>query len=117
MINWKHTRTLILSYRIILGLFSWSILILMFVRTALNQADALSGFLSGLYSYRYYTMQTNLLAAIWLTLAVIFHFNSDRLKKIEGVLKGGITIYILITFLGLYKELSIIAYPKKVIKI
>ncbi len=106
MFNWKHFRKLVFSYRIILGLFTWLVLILMFVRTARGQIDALSGFIAGLRSYRYYTMQTNLLAAIWLTLAVIFHFNSDRLKKVEGALKGGITIYILITFLGFAIMLS-----------
>ena len=100
MINWKHFRKLVFSYRLILGLFVWSILILMFVRNARGQIDALSGFLAGIKSYRYYTMQTNLLVAIWLTLAVVFNFNSDRLKKVEGALKGGITIYIIITFLG-----------------
>lgn len=111
MFNWKHFRKLVLCYRIILGLFAWSVLILMFVRTALDQVDALSGFLAGIKSYRYYTMQTNLLAAIWLTLAVIFHFNSNRLKKVEGALKGGITIYILITFLGYAIMLSSLYKP------
>lgn len=111
MFNWKHFRKLVLGYRIILGLFAWSVLILMFVRTALDQVDALSGFLAGIKSYRYYTMQTNLLATIWLTLAVIFHFNSNRLKKVEGALKGAITIYILITFLGYAIMLSSLYNP------
>lgn len=111
MFNWKHFRKLVFSYRIILGLFTWSVLILMFVRTAKTQVDVLSGFLAGIRSYRYYTMQTNLLVAIWLTLAVIFHFNSNRLKKVEGALKGGITIYITITFLGYAIMLSSLYNP------
>jgi len=111
MINWKYYKKLVLSYRIILGLFTWAILILMFVRTALTKPDALSGFIAGITSYRYYTMQTNLLAAIWLTCAVIFHSNFERLKKIEGVFKGAITIYILITFLGFAIMLSSLYTP------
>ena len=99
MRDWKYIRTLILIYRIILGLLTWTTLILMFVNSAIKQTDALSGFISGLSTYRYYTMQTNLFAALWLTLAIIFHGNPKKLNKIKGVLKGAITIYISITFI------------------
>ncbi|NHK32480.1 MAG: hypothetical protein FK730_14095 [Asgard group archaeon] len=115
MRDWKYTRTLILIYRIILGLLTWITLILMFVSGAIKQADALSGFISGISAYRYYTMQTNLFAAIWLTLAIIFHRMPNRLNKIKGVLKGAITIYITITFIVYAIMLSSLYNPTAIL--
>ncbi|NHJ49375.1 MAG: hypothetical protein FK733_16415 [Asgard group archaeon] len=109
--DWKHTRTLILSYRIIFGLLVWITLILMFVKSAMSKADALTGFIAGISSYRYYTMQTNLFAAIWFTLAIIFHWKPDKLNKIKGVLRGAITIYITITFVVFAIVLSSMYQP------
>ncbi len=115
MKDWKHTRTLIFIYRILLGLLVWTTLILMFVSSAIEQTNVLSGFISGISMYKYYTMQTNLFVAIWLTLAIIFHNKNKRLNRIRGVFKGAITIYITITFIvfiimlrTLYNPLSII---------
>jgi len=70
----------------------------MFYDSASKYPEALDGFLRGLYAYRYYTMQTNLFIAIWLTLAIIFHFKPEKLAQIKGTIKGGLTIYIFITF-------------------
>jgi hypothetical protein len=87
----------------------------MFVSSASEQTDALSGFISGISMYRYYTMQTNLFAAIWLTLAIIFHSNSKRLNKIKGVIKGAITIYITITFIVYAIMLSSLYNPTTIL--
>ena len=117
MKDWKHTRTLILIYRIILCLLVWTTLILMFYDGASKYPAALDGFLRGLYAYRYYTMQTNLFVAIWLTLAIIFHFKPDKLAKIKGTIKGGLTIYIFITFVIFAIMLSDDYNPDKIISI
>ena len=92
-------RYIIFSYRILLALFSWTILGIMFYQSVISQSEVAIGILAGIKSYRYYTMQTNLLVAIWYSCAIFFHFKPDLLNKIKGGLKGAITLYITITFL------------------
>jgi hypothetical protein len=88
----------------------------MFYDAANNEVNALAGFIDGISMYKYYTMQTNLFVAIWLTIALIFNYKPDKLKKIKGVIKGGITIYITITFIVFAIMLSSLYNPTETIE-
>ena len=44
-------------------------------------------------------MQTNLFVSVWLTLAIIWYNKPEALKKISGLLKGAVTVYITITLI------------------
>ena len=87
----------------------------MFYQGASQYPNALDGFLRGLYAYRYYTMQTNLFVAIWLTLAIILHFKPEKLVKIKGIVKGGLTIYIFITFVVYATMLASLYTPETIL--
>ena len=52
-----------------------------------------------LNSFRYYTMQTNIMVSVWLILAIVWHNKPESLKKISGPLKGAFTLYITTTFI------------------
>ncbi len=92
-------RYIIFSYRILLALFSWTVLGIMFYRSVIRQSDIAAGILAGISSYRYYTMQTNLFVALWYSFAVFFQFKPELLNKIRGGLKGALALYITITFI------------------
>jgi hypothetical protein len=77
-------------YRIYFAVFIWSTIL-----TGL----LLGGVVSFIGSLKYYTMQTNLMVAIWFTLAIIWHNNPKALQKISGKIKGAVTLYITVTFL------------------
>ena len=52
-----------------------------------------------LNSFKYYTMQTNLIVSVWLILAIVWHNKPESLKRITGPLKGAITLFITTTFI------------------
>ena len=52
-----------------------------------------------LNSFRYYTMQTNIMVSVWLILAIVWHNKPEALEKITGRLKGAFTLYITTTFI------------------
>ena len=51
-----------------------------------------------LIGFKYYTTQSNYIISFWWILAILWHNNPDKLKKITGPLKGAFTFYITITF-------------------
>ncbi len=84
------TEKQILVYRLIFAGLSWFVLIsLPITNMSLNY----------FISYKYYTMQTNLMVSIWWILAIVWYDKPDKLKKISGILKGALTLYITVTFL------------------
>jgi len=97
--NQDTLKCIIFSYRILLAFFSWTVLGIMFYQSVSYQSDITAGILAGIKSYRYYTMQTNLFVALWYTFAIFFHFKPELLNKIQGGLKGALTLYITITFI------------------
>ena len=85
----------ILIYRILFAGLSWFTFIASAVNYALNYGPILEWF----NSFKAFTMQTNLIVTIWLTLAVLWYNKPETLKKITGPLKGAFTLYITITFI------------------
>ncbi|MFX1391541.1 MAG: Pr6Pr family membrane protein [Promethearchaeota archaeon] len=66
---------------------------------------------SWLLSFRYYTMQTNIMVTIWFTLAIIWYNKPETLKKIIGPLKGAFTLYITTTFIFFAILLQMFYHP------
>ena len=95
-------RKIILGYRIAVAALIWAIILI---------AMFSDGVILFLFSLKYYTMQTNLMVAIWLILAIFFYKKPDWLKKLSGKLKGAITLYITVTFLVFAIVLSPLYHP------
>ncbi|MFW9972226.1 MAG: Pr6Pr family membrane protein [Candidatus Odinarchaeota archaeon] len=97
----------ILLYRILFASLSWfTIIVNIFISTISSGLP-----LIWLLSFRYYTMQTNLMVSIWFTLAIIRYNKKDSLEKIMGPLKGAFTLYITTTFVFFAILLQIFYQP------
>ncbi|MFW9895947.1 MAG: Pr6Pr family membrane protein [Candidatus Thorarchaeota archaeon] len=96
-----------LIYRIIFAGLSWFTLI----ASAIYYSISYGVFLPWFNQYKSFTMQTNLMITIWLTLAIIWHKKPETLNKITGPLKGALTLYITITFLFFAVFLSFLYTP------
>ncbi|MHA2288123.1 MAG: Pr6Pr family membrane protein [Promethearchaeota archaeon] len=89
------SRNTILIYRIIFAGLSWFTIIGGAVVHVLTGGTILGWF----NSFKSFTMQSNLIVTVWLTLAIIWQNKPETLKKISGLLKGAFTIYITITLI------------------
>ena len=97
----------ILIYRILFAGLSWFTFIASVVNYALDKGPILEWFIN----FKYFTMQTNLIVTLWLTLAILWHNKPETLEKILGPLKGASTFYITITFIGFAVLLSLVYQP------
>ena len=90
-----HSPKIILAYRFFfaaLGLFT--------IIASWYNSSITSGLpFSWLNSFKYYTIQTNLMVAVWFILAIVWYNKPEALKKISGSLKGAFTLYITTTFI------------------
>ena len=85
----------VLIYRIIFAGLSWFTIIAGAVLHVLNYGSIFEWF----NSFKSFTMQSNLIVTVWLTLAIIWHNKPESLEKISGLLKGAFTVYITITLI------------------
>ncbi|MHA2029710.1 MAG: Pr6Pr family membrane protein [Candidatus Kariarchaeaceae archaeon] len=95
----------VLIIRIIFGIISW---IGIGVRFYVTKDDTSENILEPV---KFFTIQTNILVALWLTLAVIFKdyqpsMNEERMNQLYGVIRGGITSFITLTWLAYWALLS-----------
>jgi len=89
------SRNTILIYRIIFAGLSWFTIIGGVVIHVLTGGSILGWF----NSFKSFTMQSNLIVTVWLTLAIIWHNKPETLEKISGLLKGAFTVFITITLI------------------
>ena len=85
----------ILIYRILFAGLSWFTFIASVVIYGLYYGPILEWF----NSFKAFTIQTNFMVTIWLTLAILWHNKPETLEKITGPFKGALTVYITITFI------------------
>ena len=85
----------ILIYRILFAGLSW----FTFVASIVNYGLYYGPILEWFNSFKAFTIQTNFMVTIWLTLAILWHNKPETLEKITGPLKGALTVYITITFI------------------
>ncbi|XEO78697.1 hypothetical protein WKT22_03736 [Candidatus Lokiarchaeum ossiferum] len=52
-----------------------------------------------LFLFLFYTIQSNFLVAVWLLLAILWDRKPEKYQKLTGLVRGGITLYITVTFL------------------
>jgi len=95
-------RKITLVYRIIFAVLIWTIILI---------GLFLGGIVDFIGSLKYYTMQTNLMVAIWFTIAIIWYNNPKSLQKITGKIKGAVMLYITVTFLVFAIVLSPLYHP------
>jgi len=94
------SKNLILLYRLIFGLLGWfTILATHYIQITGMDTLSIDILFTIVYTYRYFTMQTNLLVLIWWSLAIYSYRNPEILEKIMGPIKGALTLCISITFL------------------
>ena len=91
----KLSNNTILIYRILIAGLSWFTIIAGAVIHVLNYGSILDWF----NSFKSFTMQSNLIVTIWLTLAILCHNKPESLEKISGLIKGAFTVYITITLI------------------
>lgn len=97
----------VLIYRIFFVGLSWfTIITNLFISTFTSGLS-----FAWLLSFRYYTMQTNLMVSIWYTLAIVWYNKPHSLGKIMGPLKGAFTLYITTTFIFFAILLQIFYHP------
>ena len=95
MKNITPSSRIILIYRlIVLALTMFTIIAGAFINSIASGMP-----LIWLVSFKYHTMQTNLMVSTWLILAIVWHNKPESLKKITGPLKGAFTLYITTTFI------------------
>jgi len=85
----------VLIYRILFVGLSWFTIIAGAVIHVLTGGSIIGWF----NSFKSFTMQSNLIVTLWLTLAILWHNKPESLKKISGFLKGAFTVYITITLI------------------
>jgi len=107
MKNISLSSNTILIYRILFAGLSWFTFIASAVDYALNFGPILEWF----NSFKTFTYQTNLMVAIWLTLAILWHNKPETLEKISGPLEGALTLYITMTFIFFAVFLSPLYQP------
>lgn len=94
MKNYNVSEKNILIYRICITGLSYFTLI----SGAIMSAVVDLSILPWLASFRFYTMQTNLIVTIWFTLAILWRNKPNYLEKLNGALKGALTLYTTILF-------------------
>ncbi|MFX1324836.1 MAG: Pr6Pr family membrane protein [Promethearchaeota archaeon] len=97
----------VLIYRIIFAAICWFSIILSAIVGSVTAGNPLIWVIS----YRYYTMQTNLMVALWFIFAIIGYKKPKYIKKISGPIKGAITLYITTTFVFFAILLQFLYHP------
>ena len=94
------TPKLINLYRFFFAVLGWFTLIVSQIFRLQTYSSTITSVFEIIFgSYRYFTMQTNLFVVLWLTFALIWRNDPENLSKIMGIIKGGITLYITVTFI------------------
>jgi hypothetical protein len=86
--GWLVNEWVVCLIRVAILVLGWSSVII---------AIALSTDLANEFSY--YTMQSNLIVLVWLTIAVLFQEKKPDHWFFKALIRGAITVYILVTFL------------------
>ena len=87
----------ILIFRIVTCVICWITIILTLVSNIITAVNA--GNLDNIFrSFSYYTMQTNYMVLIWITVALIYTKKEEKPVFLRGIVRGAITLYISITF-------------------
>lgn len=89
----------LLIYRLIVCATGWISLIITMVLNYQAVLDGIDAIVLYSYTFSYYTIQSNLIVAIWLTFAIIYHNKEEKPRFLKSPVQGAITLYITVTFM------------------
>jgi len=81
----------IIIFRVILCIFGWTTITIGITLNILDERIS--------YYFNYFTVQSNLMVAIWLTTSLIYANKDKKPKILESPVRGAVTLYITVTFL------------------
>lgn len=67
--------------------------------------------LGGIMVNEFFTIQSNLFVLVWLSLAVLWRNDIEKMAKISGSIRGAVTLYITITFVVYGIVLAPLSHP------
>jgi len=101
----------IIIYRLIFCVLGWTSLIITLVRayeSVIAGSDAIIVY--GII-FSFYTIQTNVIVATWFLLAILYAKKEEKPAFMGPIVRGAITLYITVTFLGFAVLLSFLYTP------
>ena len=101
----------IIAYRIIFCVLGWTSIIIsltMSYEYVIAGTSALDVY-GNMFSY--YTIQTNVIVATWFLLAILYAKKEEKPAFMGPIVRGAITLYITVTFLGFAVLLSFLYKP------
>jgi hypothetical protein len=85
-------------YRIIFALNGWSAMLILWYSAVVDRPDSTSALAAVIQTFRYYTVQSNLLVLIWLTVAIVYWNRPRKHFLLKPMYRGAFTVYITVTF-------------------
>lgn len=99
-----------LIFRIIACVICWISILITLISSVITAVNV--GNLDNIFrSLSYYTMQTNYMVLIWITVALIYTKKEEKPVFLSGIVRGAITLYISITFLVFAVALQAFYHP------
>jgi hypothetical protein len=86
-------------YRAIFALIGWSAMLLIWYSAIVNRPAGSSALAAAAETFRYFTVQSNVLVLIWLLVAILYWDRGREHPILRPVVKGAFTVYISVTFL------------------
>ena len=86
-------------FRIVLCVLGWVSIILGLINRGISLTGGEDVFLAFSNHFSYFTIQSNLMVLIWLTIAIIYNNRENKPKILGAIPRGAVTVYITVTFL------------------
>lgn len=98
-------------FRIILCVLSWIATIVLSIINSILISIETANIVYFFNSISYYTVQSNFLVLLWITVAVIYEKKEDKPFFLKPIVQGAITVYITFTFIVFALVLQPLAEP------
>jgi hypothetical protein len=85
-------------YRALFALIGWSAMFTLWVSAAVDRPAGSSSLAAVTKTFRYFSVQSNVLVLIWLLVAVLYWDRRREHPVLRPVVKGAFTVYITVTF-------------------
>jgi len=86
-------------FRIVLCVVGWISIILGLVNRGINLTGGEDVVLAFSNHFSYFTIQSNLIVLIWLTISIIYNNKENKPRILGSIPRGAVTVYITVTFL------------------
>ena len=85
-------------YRAVFALTGWSAMLLIWYSAIVDRPAGSSALAAAAQTFRYFTVQSNVLVLIWLLVAILYWDRAREHPILRPVVKGAFTVYISVTF-------------------